>query len=41
MKYVLFMCHHNARHSQMAQAFFERDARAAHRDHAPVIPNGG
>ena len=27
MKYVLFVCDHNAGRSQMAQAFFERDAR--------------
>ena len=26
MTYVLFVCHHNAGRSQMAQAFFERDA---------------
>jgi protein-tyrosine-phosphatase len=26
MKYVLFVCNHNAGRSQMAQAFFERDA---------------
>ena len=26
MKYVLFVCDHNAGRSQMAQAFFERDA---------------
>ena len=26
MKYVLFVCTHNARRSQMAQAFFERHA---------------
>ena len=26
MKYVLFVCTHNAGRSQMAQAFFERDA---------------
>jgi len=26
MKYVLFVCEHNAGRSQMAQAFFERDA---------------
>ena len=25
MKYVLFVCTHNAGRSQMAQAFFERD----------------
>ena len=25
MKYVLFVCNHNAGRSQMAQAFFERD----------------
>jgi protein-tyrosine-phosphatase len=24
MKYVLFVCHHNAGRSQIAQAFFER-----------------
>ena len=28
MKYVLFICTHNAGRSQMAQAFFERDAPA-------------
>jgi len=28
MKYVLFVCTHNAGRSQMAQAFFERDAPA-------------
>ena len=28
MKYVLFVCTHNARRSQMAQAFFERHAPA-------------
>ncbi len=28
VKYVLFMCNHNAGRSQMAQAFFERDAPA-------------
>lgn len=28
MKYVLFVCHHNAGRSQMAQAFFERHAPA-------------
>ena len=28
MKYVLFVCNHNAGRSQMAQAFFERDAPA-------------
>jgi arsenate reductase len=27
MKYVLFVCTHNAGRSQMAQAFFERHAR--------------
>ena len=27
MKYVLFVCTHNAGRSQMAQAFFERDCR--------------
>ena len=26
MKYVLFICTHNAGRSQMAQAFFEREA---------------
>ena len=26
MKHVLFVCNHNAGRSQMAQAFFERDA---------------
>ncbi|HVW18722.1 MAG TPA: arsenate reductase ArsC [Solirubrobacteraceae bacterium] len=26
MRHVLFLCHHNAGRSQMAQAFFERDA---------------
>jgi low molecular weight phosphotyrosine protein phosphatase len=26
MKYVLFVCNHNAGRSQMAQAYFERDA---------------
>jgi len=26
VKYVLFVCNHNAGRSQMAQAFFERDA---------------
>ena len=26
MKYVLFVCTHNAGRSQMAQAFFEREA---------------
>ena len=26
MRYVLFVCNHNAGRSQMAQAFFERDA---------------
>ena len=26
MKYVLFVCNHNAGRSQMAQAFFEREA---------------
>ena len=26
MKYVLFVCNHNAGGSQMAQAFFERHA---------------
>ena len=26
MKYVLFVCNHNAGRSQMAQAFFERHA---------------
>lgn len=26
MKYVLFVCNHNAGRSQMAQAFFERFA---------------
>ena len=25
MRYVLFVCNHNAGRSQMAQAFFERD----------------
>jgi arsenate reductase len=28
MTYVLFVCNHNAGRSQMAQAFFERDAPA-------------
>jgi len=28
MRYVLFVCNHNAGRSQMAQAFFERDAPA-------------
>jgi len=28
MKYVLFICTHNAGRSQMAQAFFERHAPA-------------
>jgi protein-tyrosine-phosphatase len=28
MKYVLFVCTHNARRSQIAQAFFERHAPA-------------
>ena len=27
MKYVLFVCTHNAGRSQIAQAFFERDRR--------------
>ena len=29
MKYVLFVCTHNAGRSQMAQAFFERDCTHA------------
>jgi protein-tyrosine-phosphatase len=29
MKHVLFVCNHNAGRSQMAQAFFERNAPAA------------
>ena len=47
MKYVLFVCHHNAGRSQMAQAFFERhgpdDIRAESAGAAPrregVWPN--
>ena len=39
MKYVLFVCHHNAGRSQMAQAFFERhgpdDVRAESAGAAP------
>ena len=38
MKYVLFVCNHNAGRSQMAQAFFERHAPADIRpDHADDI----
>ncbi len=43
MRYVLFVCSHNAGRSQMAQAFFERDAppdiraESAGSDPAPAI----
>ncbi len=39
MTYVLFVCNHNAGRSQMAQAFFERDAPAgAHGESAGTNP---
>ena len=41
MKYVLFVCTHNAGRSQMAQALFERYAperRAAASPPAPIRP---
>jgi arsenate reductase len=34
MTYVLFVCNHNAGRSQMAQAFFERDAPAGAEAHS-------
>ncbi len=43
MKYVLFVCKHNAGRSQMAQAFFERYApedvrgESAGSDPAPLV----
>jgi protein-tyrosine-phosphatase len=36
MKYVLFVCTHNARRSQMARALFERHAPADRR--ADMLP---
>ena len=36
MKHVLFVCNHNAGRSQMAQAFFERDAPADVRAESPA-----
>jgi protein-tyrosine-phosphatase len=39
VKYVLFICFHNAGRSQMAQAFFERDAPADMRaEHCDALP---
>ena len=42
MKYVLFVCNHNAGRSQMAQAFFERsrpeDCRAESAGSDPAAP---
>ena len=42
MKYVLFVCNHNAGRSQMAQAFFERhgpdDIRAESAGKDPAQP---
>ena len=39
MKYVLFVCTHNAGRSQMAQAFFERDCTRPIAGPSPPAPS--